>query len=130
MTMTRERAARELAEVLDDRFLKALADPTRVTLIRHLLVAGPSDIGTIAEKFPQDRSVISRHLRVLLDTGLARASKEGRQVVYDLDGPEFLRRLEDILQKTRNLVAICCPPEPGGTSVPTLHSISSVRKHR
>ncbi len=128
MDKTRERAAHQLAEALDDRFLKALADPTRVSLIRQLLVAGPSDIGAIAEMFPQDRSVISRHLRVLLDAGLARASKQGRQVVYDLDGPEFLRRLEDILQKTRNLVAICCPPESSGTSVVTLHSISSKRK--
>ncbi|MEW6209696.1 MAG: metalloregulator ArsR/SmtB family transcription factor [Acidobacteriota bacterium] len=112
MSKAREQAARELAQAMDDRFLKALADQTRIRLIRHLLIAGPCCIGDIADKFPQDRSVISRHLRVLLDARLARASREGRRIVYDLDGPAFLQRLEDILQKARTLVAICCPCEP------------------
>jgi len=131
MNTTRERAARELTEAMDDRFLKALADQTRIELIRQLLIAGSCCIGDIAEKFPQDRSVISRHLRVLLDAGLLRVTKEGRHVFYDLDGPVFLRRLEQILQKARNLVAICCPSEladPGETPPVTLHSITSGRK--
>ena len=130
MTATREKAALELTEALDDRFLKALADQTRIGLIRHLLTGGPCCIGDIADKFPQDRSVISRHLRVLLDTGLVRVSKQGRHIFYDLDGPEFLRRLESILLKARNLVAICCPPDPGATPLVTLQSISNARKKK
>lgn len=130
MKAIREKAAKELTQALDDRFLKALADPTRIDLIRQLLTGGPCCIGDLAEKFPQDRSVISRHLRVLLDAGLMRVTKQGRQVVYDLDGPEFLRRLESILEKARNLVALCCPPDASATPLVTLQSISTGRKKK
>lgn len=106
---TREKASRELATALDDKVLKALADPTRRDIARHLLVKGAADIAAIAAKFPQDRSVISRHLRMLSEAGIVRAKKDGRHVYYDLDGPQLLKRLEVILQKARALVAICCP---------------------
>lgn len=99
----------QLLEALDDPLLSALADPTRARLIRALVQLGPADISTIAESFPQDRSVISRHLRILHEAGLVRASKEGRHVWYALDGPALLQRLEALLAKARAAVASCCP---------------------
>lgn len=107
--ISRERASQELAKALDDGLFKALADPTRRDIARYLLVKGPSDVAAIAHEFPQDRSVISRHLRLLSDAGIVRASKQGRHVYYDLDGPLLLERLETIVHKTRALVAMCCP---------------------
>lgn len=106
---TREVAARHLVEALDDPLLKALADPTRCDLVRKLVLQGPADVATIAAGYAQDRSVISRHLRVLLDAGVARATKDGRHVYYDLDGPALLDRLDKIVSKARTLVQICCP---------------------
>lgn len=98
-----------LVAALDDPLLKALADPTRCLLVRTLVQLGPSDIATIAEAHPQDRSVISRHLRVLLEAGVVRSSKEGRHVYYALDGPALVQRLEGLLAKAKALVATCCP---------------------
>ena len=101
--------ARALDEALDDPLLKALADPTRCALLRTLVRLGPADIATIAEAYPQDRSVISRHLRVMHEAGVVRSAKEGRHVVYALDGPALVQRLERILAQAKALVGGCCP---------------------
>jgi ArsR family transcriptional regulator, zinc-responsive transcriptional repressor len=99
-----------LVRALEDPLLKALADPTRCMLVRTLVQLGPADIATIAEQFPQDRSVISRHLRVLHEVGVVRSGKEGRHVYYALDGPALVQRLEGLLIKAKALVAAgCCP---------------------
>lgn len=98
-----------LADALEDPLLKALSDPTRCLLLRTLAELGPSDIGTIAAAHPQDRSVISRHLRVLHEAGIVRSSKDGRHVIYALDGPALVARLESLLAMARALVSRCCP---------------------
>jgi ArsR family transcriptional regulator, zinc-responsive transcriptional repressor len=99
-----------LVEALEDPLLKALADPTRCMLVRTLVQLGPADIATIAEQYPQDRSVISRHLRVLHEAGVVRSTKDGRHVYYALDGPGLVKRLEGLLAKAKALVAGgCCP---------------------
>lgn len=65
----------------------AIADPVR----RHILTmlrAEPLSAGDIAKRFTISRPAISRHLRVLRDSGLVRAELVGRQRVYRLDpGP-------------------------------------------
>mgnify|MGYP001948538976 CR=1 FL=1 len=48
--------------VLDTRFLKALTDPTRVQIVKKLILFGVCDVSTIAKGLSQDRSVVSRHL--------------------------------------------------------------------
>jgi DNA-binding transcriptional ArsR family regulator len=101
--------APEIEAALDDPLLKALSDPTRTALVRVLAQLGRADIATIADAFPQDRSVISRHLKVLHDAGVVRASKDGRHVVYALDGGALVDRLERLLETARAIVARCCP---------------------
>ncbi|AKF04422.1 ArsR/SmtB family transcription factor [Sandaracinus amylolyticus] len=110
MATERERAARELVKVLDSRLLSALAEPARVEIVKFLLLNGPSEAGVIAAPLPLERSVVSRHLKVLLDAGLVSARKEGRRRIYDVDGPGFLARLEAITAEARALVMLCCPP--------------------
>jgi DNA-binding transcriptional ArsR family regulator len=109
MDMAADDPTLALVEALDDPLLKALADPTRSMLVRTLALIGPADIATIAEAYPQDRSVISRHLRVLHEAGLVRSSKEGRHVFYALDGPALVRRLEGLLALAKAAVSGCCP---------------------
>jgi DNA-binding transcriptional ArsR family regulator len=98
-----------LAEAFEDPLLKALSDPTRCMLLRTLAQLGPADIATIAEAYPQDRSVISRHLRLLHEAGVVKSTKEGRHVFYALDGPALITRLEVLLAKAKVLVSGCCP---------------------
>ncbi len=105
----REQAAAQCAAILDEKFFKALSEPARLAVFREVVLIGPADIGQIAERLPQDRSVISRHLQVLADAGIVVADKQGRHVHYQVDGPEMIRRLEEILGVVRLLQPICCP---------------------
>ena len=98
---SRKRAARELREILDGRLFAALCDPVRVALVEFLTVHGRSDIATIAAAFPQDRSVVSRHLASLHAAGVVRREKIGRQVFFEVDGPAVVARLEEILARFR-----------------------------
>jgi DNA-binding transcriptional ArsR family regulator len=106
----RERAAARIVELFDTPLLHALAEPVRLDVIRALLVAGASDIAAIADRLPQDRSVISRHLKTLREAGIVRSHRDGRRVVYEIDAANFIGTLEAILAEAKSLVPRCCPP--------------------
>ena len=110
---TRERAAKQLREILNGPLFGALCEPVRVSLVEFLTIHGRSDIATIADAFPQDRSVISRHLSSLHAAGVVRREKVGRQVFFEIDGTAVVARLEEILERFRQIVPLCCPPEGG-----------------
>lgn len=105
----REAAARDLVAALDGPFLRALAEPARLDLLRVLLLHGPANVGALAAHLPQDRSVISRHLKVLTGAGIVTCDRQGRERVYQLDGPGFIGTLERILAQVRSLASCCCP---------------------
>lgn len=108
---SRERAAKELREILNGRLFGALCEPVRVALVEFLTVHGRSDVATIARAFPQDRSVVSRHLASLHAAGVLRREKVGRQVFFEVDGQAVVDLLEVILERFRRIVPLCCPPE-------------------
>ena len=108
-----EEAAARLVGSLDSGFLRALAEPVRVEILKHLIVHGESDIGTIAATVAPDRSVVSRHLKVMLDARLVRVRREGRRRFYELEAAVFIRQLEAILEQARGLLTLCCPTELG-----------------
>lgn len=101
----------EMVKALDAKLFKVLMEPVRVELLKHLMVYGRSDISTIAEYLPQDRSVISRHLRLMAEAGLLKAEKETRHVYYSINGRAFLQLFEDIVDKIKHCMADCCPEE-------------------
>ena len=96
---------------MDSKFLKALAEPVRVELVKRLLVDGEADIGALAEGLPQHRSVISRHLAVLLDAGLVHQRRDGRHRYYRLSPSTIIANLETMLTQIRHLVSLCCPED-------------------
>ncbi len=96
---------------MDSRFLKALSEPVRVELVKRLLVDGPSDIGALAEGLPQHRSVVSRHLTVLLDAGIVDLERDGRHRIYRLSPSTITSNLETMLTQIRQLVTMCCPED-------------------
>lgn len=110
--VSRARAAARVIELLDSPILRALTEPARLEVLRVLLLHGPADVGGIAAHLPQDRSVVSRHLKTLEDAGLVRAERDGRHRRYEVDGPAFIGALERILGEARAMAAICCPPSP------------------
>lgn len=62
----------------------AIADPIRREIL-ELLRGGRLTAGAIAARFPVSRPSISRHLRVLRDSGLVHDELRGRQRYYTLD---------------------------------------------
>ena len=56
----RKTAAEDLIKAFDFKFFKTMSEPVRMQILKILLLNGRSDIATIAENMPQDRSVISR----------------------------------------------------------------------
>ena len=107
---TPRQAADAFAEMLDSKFFKALSEPTRIQLMRYLIANAPADIAAIAEAFPQDRSVISRHLQIMHTAGILRCEKAGRHVYYQIDGEAVLLRLEGLVAAIRPCLPVCCPP--------------------
>lgn len=96
-------------ESLDGAFFKALCEPMRVAVLKRVMQLGRADVTEIAVDLPQERSVVSRHLQVLLDAGIVRSEKSGRHVFYEVDGPAIVKRLEDILHHTKSISPFCCP---------------------
>jgi DNA-binding transcriptional ArsR family regulator len=105
---TRAQAADACIEILDANFFRALCEPARLEIFRHLVLVGRSDIATIAEAMPQDRSVIARHLQTLERAGVVQAQTEGRHTFYDIDGLAISSRMEQIVGLMRTLVPLCC----------------------
>ena len=89
-----------------------MGDPNRVALIDRLADSRREQTVTeLAENFPIDISVVSRHLRILRDAGILEARKAGKEVFYRVRIDALaatLRGLADALES-------CCPPNPGRT---------------
>jgi len=109
--LDREKIAQACASTLDTDFFTALCEPVRVALIRTLIVKGRSDIQTLAEDFSQDRSVISRHLKVLQQAGIVTSEKISRHQYFQLDGRFILQRLSAMASVIEDIIPICCPQE-------------------
>jgi len=99
----------DLVKALDSRVIKALTEPTRAQILKYLMLNGRSDISTIAESLPQDRSVISRHLNMLAEAGIVIAEKETRHKFYSINGAVFLNEFEEIVAKIKKCMSECCP---------------------
>ncbi len=62
-------------EIMD--VFKAIADPTRRSII-DLVAVSPININAIAENFVMSRPAVSKHIKVLLDSGLVGVEQQGR----------------------------------------------------
>lgn len=74
-----------------DEIAGAVADPVRRDILESLRDR-PMPAGELCAMFPISRPAVSRHLRVLRDSGLVTAEVVGRQRIYTLD-PEALAPL-------------------------------------
>ena len=82
---------------------EALADPTR----RHIVELVSTDelsAGEIASRFDITRPAVSRHLRVLRESGLISARGDAQRRLYRLD-PPALDELDAWVEKTRRFWA-------------------------
>ena len=74
----------------------ALADPTRLALVRRLR-AGERRVGDLCQETKLAQSLISFHLKTLREAGLLRSRREGRTIWYALD-PAGIARLSRLVE--------------------------------
>ncbi|MGH2684663.1 MAG: ArsR/SmtB family transcription factor [Actinomycetota bacterium] len=80
--MERGSASAMPGEAVVDESLRALADPTRRSIVR-LVRDGELPAGEIATHFPSmSRPAVSQHLRVLADAGLVEVRPDGNRRFY------------------------------------------------
>jgi DNA-binding transcriptional ArsR family regulator len=68
--------------------LSALGEPSRLRIV-ELLRRGPSSVGEIAETLSIRQPQVSKHLRVLADSGIVTAEPVARQRIYHLEPEPF-----------------------------------------
>jgi DNA-binding transcriptional ArsR family regulator len=78
----------------------ALADPTRRRIV-ELLAERDRDAGELAASFPVSRPAVSRHLRVLKESGLVTVRPRAQRRVFSLD-PRPLDELASWLDRYRS----------------------------
>jgi len=88
--------ARRLDEGLAGRLAgqaKALADPTRLTLIAALSEGGELCVCDLAWVLERAENLVSHHVRLLRAAGLVTSRRDGKMVMYSLTdrGRELLR---------------------------------------
>ncbi len=67
--------------------LAAIAHDGRLSLIRHLIQAGPTGLaaGALAQLAQTSNSTLSAQLLTLANAGLVRSQRQGRSIVYTAD---------------------------------------------
>lgn len=63
----------------------ALGDSTRLGLVSRLCDRGPMSITKLSAGFDVTRQAITKHLRVMEQSGLVRSSRHGRESVWQLE---------------------------------------------
>jgi uncharacterized protein YndB with AHSA1/START domain/DNA-binding transcriptional ArsR family regulator len=77
-----------------DEVFKALADPTRRTLLDELFKEDGQTLGALERRLPMTRFGVMKHLRVLEDAGLVVTSRRGREKLHFLN-PVPIRLVHD-----------------------------------
>ena len=74
---------------------EAVADPTRRNIMR-MLAGREMPIAAITAQFPITRTAVNKHLHMLMDAGLLRCRKVGRETRYTLR-PDPLQEIQQWL---------------------------------
>jgi DNA-binding transcriptional ArsR family regulator len=81
--------------------LSALAEPNRLHIVQ-LLRDGPLTVGEIAERLGLRQPQVSKHLRVLSDSGLVEVHPSANRRIYKLRSQPFLE-LNDWIHSFRTI---------------------------
>jgi DNA-binding transcriptional ArsR family regulator len=80
--MTAARNERPASAFDPQPVLAALADPTRRTVLDRVATGSGVTATAIAADLPVSRQAVARHLGILVDAGLVRATRTGREVRF------------------------------------------------
>ena len=112
-----------LSRYLDAALFKALGDPKRLALLARLAEApGPLSVTELSSCCGVHLSGVSRHLKMLHDTGVIQADREGREVRYHLDCGALATMLRGLAEALDCCQAACSRAKSG--TVPTQETTS------
>jgi len=77
---------------------KALADQTRVDILKKIREMGEISCGKITELFPLSQPTISYHLKILQDAGLLKVRKAAQYSYYSINETVFRECIEYLQQ--------------------------------
>jgi len=86
---------------MSDSFFKAIADPSRRTILQLLHRHGTLSAGEIATHFEFSKAALSDHLKVLRMADLIVAAKKGQYIYYSLNTSVLQDIISWILQLTQ-----------------------------
>jgi DNA-binding transcriptional ArsR family regulator len=102
---------REEVLQLHAHICSGLADPNRILLIYNL-AEGPRNVNELAAALELSQPTVSRHLKVLRDRGIVRATRDGQSVIYNLTDRRIIQALDllrlvmaESLQKQASLMS-------------------------
>ncbi len=84
----------EFLDRMAEKF-RMLADPTRLAILRALM-EGEKSVGRVVEVTGQNQANISKHLKMLAESGIVGRRKEGLQVFYAIGDP-LIEQLCDLV---------------------------------
>lgn len=73
-----------------DRLLYAISSSVRRGMVDEL-VKGPRTVGELAQPYSMSGPAISKHIRVLHETGLISIKRSGRQIICSLEPANLIR---------------------------------------
>ena len=94
---------------LEAKLFKGFSDKSRL-LILEVLSAGRKSVTEITEETELSQPNTSAHLTCLLECGLIRKEKKGREVFYEVSGKDvtnMIRQAQKILKKHSNEIYNC-----------------------
>jgi DNA-binding transcriptional ArsR family regulator len=74
-----------------------ISDPTRILIIYNL-ADSPKCVNDIASSLDLSQPAVSRHLKIMRNSGVVRSFREGQSVIYSLADQRIVEAL-DILRK-------------------------------
>jgi DNA-binding transcriptional ArsR family regulator len=75
----------ELERMAD--FFRVLADPSRLAMLRCLIEGGEMNVGKIGSLTSHSQANTSKHLKLMLESGVLTRRKEGLMVYYSVSNP-------------------------------------------
>jgi len=98
---------------------RGMGDPSRVAILRHLLL-GDHNVSQLTAHLGLAQSTVSKHLACLRDCGLVESRPLGRSSVFALTHPDQVLRMfsaaEELLAATGDAVVLCPTAGEGATT--------------
>ncbi len=93
-----------MKEIVNPKFFLTMFDPVRFKLVEYMYDGEERSINEIAKDFPQDRSVISRHLEQLYAQKIVTKEKRSKYTFYALDCEYVTQQFEKASRILRDLM--------------------------